>query len=310
MIELTQTADGSFTAFNAYVAEHYHNVSGALLETQEIYLQFSELSKRYADRPVLRVLDPFFGLGYISAVLIEAVVELQKTQFPDAALVVVGVEYDPEILAYFDTFIESPDLNYPKVPKNVFEHKIYYQTQGDLTSVFQNLEKVEPGSINVRLIQGDLRQVIQNCPDGFFDLIYHDAFSVRKQPELWTAQLFAQYHRVLEKSTGATLTYSASAPVRKALQEAGFSLYALPRARDKSGTFAHVCHADYPALLPLEHALLTARSAIPYEDNEMLTLDRDEILSRREVAFQASPLPTSSAVHREHGYHSRFNKNP
>ena len=62
---------------------------------------------------------------------------------------------------------------------------------------------------------------------GSYDLIYFDAFSPEKQPEMWTQERFEQLYR--HASPGAVLTtYCAKGSVRRALQAAGFAVERLP----------------------------------------------------------------------------------
>ena len=62
---------------------------------------------------------------------------------------------------------------------------------------------------------------------GSYDLIYFDAFSPEKQPEMWTQERFEQLYR--HALPGAVLTtYCAKGSVRRALQAAGFAVERLP----------------------------------------------------------------------------------
>ena len=56
-----------------------------------------------------------------------------------------------------------------------------------------------------------------------YDFIFHDAFSIRKQPELWSERVFEDYYRLL-KHNGKLLTYSNSRVVRRILENIGFNV--------------------------------------------------------------------------------------
>jgi len=64
-------------------------------------------------------------------------------------------------------------------------------------------------------------------PDSLFDVIFFDAFSPEKQPEMWTQSQFEKIFRNCNQ--GAILTtYCAKGNVRRALQYAGFTVERLP----------------------------------------------------------------------------------
>ncbi|MBK8949983.1 MAG: hypothetical protein IPM68_14365 [Flavobacteriales bacterium] len=54
-----------------------------------------------------------------------------------------------------------------------------------------------------------------------FDVVYFDAFAPRKQPELWTAEVFTRLFRALRPG-GVLVTYSAKGEVRRTLEAVGF----------------------------------------------------------------------------------------
>lgn len=184
-----------------------------------------------------------------------------------------------------------------------FEHNIYYQTQEGGPADF------EPGGpngsemgIRFRLIVGDTRKLLPTLPDKAFDLVYHDPFSPRKQPELWTTQLFRQYNRILRPDSGAIMTYSAAAPAREAMHSAGLFVYRHPAPVEKPGTIAfnHV-REDMPPLSDLEKGLMRCKSGIPFEDDDSLGMTPSEILQLRSKRLEESRLPTSSSIHRQYG---------
>lgn len=73
--------------------------------------------------------------------------------------------------------------------------------------------------------------------EASFDIVYQDAFSPKKNPELWTLEYFSDIKRLLAKKAVIT-TYSKATPVRLALYELGFNLYEHPRGSVRGGTIA------------------------------------------------------------------------
>jgi len=301
----TVTADGSMTFFNTQYEEHYHNRSGAYTETMDVYIHPSRLAQRIQSPTGLTILDPFFGLGYCTFTAWHALNQILATQKPSGPIQLIGIESDPEIMKTIPQIFESWDLGNLKSLSTLFEHNTYYQTQFDPDSLPTPVVDHEENGVRFTLYVGDSRQIVPKLAQGTFDLIYHDAFSPRKQPELWTTQLFEAY-KTLMRPEGAVLTYCAAAPVRKALQIAGFSVYALPTLSGKNGTHATLNPAEsLPALTTLETALLTARSALPYEDNADLSMTTEAIHAVRAERLAASTLPTSSSIHKVYGNFSR-----
>jgi tRNA U34 5-methylaminomethyl-2-thiouridine-forming methyltransferase MnmC len=64
-------------------------------------------------------------------------------------------------------------------------------------------------------------------PAGSFDLVYFDAFSPDKQPELWSEEVFS----IIQRHTlpGAVLvSYSSKGSVRRTLISCGFNVEKIP----------------------------------------------------------------------------------
>ncbi|MBK9699309.1 MAG: SAM-dependent methyltransferase [Flavobacteriales bacterium] len=74
-----------------------------------------------------------------------------------------------------------------------------------------------------------------------FDVVYFDAFAPRKQPELWTAEVFTRLFRALRPG-GVLVTYSAKGEVRRTLEAVGFRVRSSP-ARPANG---RCCAATSP----------------------------------------------------------------
>jgi tRNA U34 5-methylaminomethyl-2-thiouridine-forming methyltransferase MnmC len=75
----------------------------------------------------------------------------------------------------------------------------------------------------LQVIVGDARETLKNYQGEKFDCIYQDAFSPRRNPELWTVEWF-QMLREYSKPSVRLSTYSASTSIRKSLIEAGWSV--------------------------------------------------------------------------------------
>jgi tRNA U34 5-methylaminomethyl-2-thiouridine-forming methyltransferase MnmC len=280
------TEDNSLTCFHSETGELYHNRAGAFTEALKNYVEPALAVSDALKCGRLDVLDACFGLGYNTFVLLK---ELQN-RGQACHVNVLALDNDAAILsllpdvlqdARFDTLRHSTGAAF--VDPHFGNYEFVLGEQGQLT-------------VAIKLQQADLRAEVP-CLTQSFDLIFHDAFSPSKVPELWTVDLFKKYFHLLRDRHGALLTYSAAPAVRAALRLAGFDIYATCPVGEKSGgTIALVSNKQSaPAcailLTPDEEAKLRRRSGVPYRD-PALSAARQEILAARnqEMLLMESPL--------------------
>lgn len=160
---------------------------------------------------------------------------------------ILAVEYDPEILTSIPHTIQALnfdeiDPTYPHAMETLFEHKIYYQTLRDhidsaktlSVPLFSDLafcRRFETPHLTIDVVNlvGDLRQILplllKTDAIDSVDVLFHDASSPGKQPELWSQSVFEHY-RHLFKPHGLFLTYSAAALFEKVCPRTDFiSIY-------------------------------------------------------------------------------------
>jgi tRNA U34 5-methylaminomethyl-2-thiouridine-forming methyltransferase MnmC len=87
------------------------------------------------------------------------------------------------------------------------------------TSVWEKEVQLTP---NFTLLKVETDFTSIDFPDKY-DVIYFDAFSPEKQPEMWTAAQFEKLYKCSNFEAVLT-TYCAKGIVRRAMQEAGFSV--------------------------------------------------------------------------------------
>ena len=66
----------------------------------------------------------------------------------------------------------------------------------------------------------------------YYDLIYFDAFSPEKQPELWTEKNFKKLYDNLNYN-GILITYCAKGLIKRTLKKVGFKIYSFPGPKGK-----------------------------------------------------------------------------
>lgn len=207
VLKKVTTEDGSITFHNSEVDETYHTTTGALQEALEKHVQPSGILNKEFNELVLG--DVCFGLGYNSIVAISKYLE----KFPNSFVSVYAFENDLEIIKKISE-IDFPDeyksiaKEFSKILDNELEENFFY---------------IQTDSFSLSLWLGDIRNNIQRIADITFDAVFYDPFSPKKQPELWTKDLFDEVFRTMSKNAVLT-TYSCAKMVRDNMKQAGFKV--------------------------------------------------------------------------------------
>ena len=206
---LRLTDDGSHTLYVNKLDEPYHSIHGALQESMHVFIK---QGLHTISKPVLKILEIGFGTG------LNALLTMQFTIQANLEVHYHAVEkYPLHRTEYsqlnFEEFIDG-------IPKGslIQMHEAAWESPVQLSDRFSLIkEKSDFRSMN---------------PPGYFDLVYFDAFSPDKQPELWSAEVFS----TIQKSTrrGALLvTYSSKGTVRRTLISCGFNVEKVPGPHGK-----------------------------------------------------------------------------
>ena len=291
------TADGSFTFVSQEFGESFHSHYGARQESFFKFVEPTQLATA-AQKPVLRLLDVCYGLGYNTAAALQTIWAVNSS----CCVEVIGLELNPAVpqAAIAHHLFDNWNCNYIEILKELaFEHQ------------------VQTPCLKAKLLIGDARTTITLVrQSGFWaDAIFLDPFSPPQCPQLWTVEFIKQLSLCLHPD-GLLATYSCSPAVRTALLSAGLVVGSTPPVGRRSpGTVAahsgsakskdhsvvstqHGLNHSYPltALTTLSQAekehLLT-RAAIAYNDPQ-LSDPTEVIVRRRQQEQQASSLePTS-----------------
>ena len=202
--ELKLTEDGSHTLFVPGIDECYHSTHGAIQESLHIFI---EAGLKQCLKPEISVLEIGFGTGLNAFLaLLESGQGNRRIHY--TTLELYPVEIEMALL-----------LNYPEVlapdKKNLFG-KLH-------TSPWNKETEITPDFL-LKKMKTDFTGYIF---EGNFDVVFFDAFSPEKQPEMWSKELFSTIFD--HCNPGAVLTtYCAKGIVRRAMQEAGFIVERLP----------------------------------------------------------------------------------
>jgi len=196
--ELKITEDGSHTLFVPGIDECYHSTHGAIQESKHIFI---EAGLKQCPKNEIRILEIGFGTG-LNAFLTLLEAERSEKHIHYTSLELYPVETGKAI-----------QLNYPEKlgpeKRQFFEelHKAEWNLEIPITPFFK-LKKLD-ADYTVSILKDN------------FDVVYFDAFSPEKQPEMWSRELFEKIYS--HCNPGAVLTtYCAKGIVRRAMQEAGF----------------------------------------------------------------------------------------
>ena len=286
--DTVSTEDGSITCRDPLTGELYHNRAGAYTEAFKNYVEPSRLPHLLRESQELTVLDVCFGLGYNVYVLLNVLLEVyeQYASLPKIPIRIIAIDKDPEILTVLPVVLA--DARFEKLTK-----QIGIDGKEKLCQFGRHHFQLSGGiQVSFELICADIRKYVLELENnaGQFDLIYHDGFSPRVMPELWTYDLFARYAKLLS-SKGAILTYSSADAVRSALRMCDLDVMRTSAVGGKSGGTIAVCKGKYLtdeiltvenifALSDAEEARLKTRSSIPYRDPQ-LNESRDNIVKTR-----------------------------
>ena len=246
-IEILPTKDGSVTLYLPAMDETYHSRHGAVCESMYVYLLRGVVDWYLDRREVsglgvsgLRVFEMGFGTGLNAWLL---------SEFADRMGLRVGycgIEKFPlgkEIRDTVDFGFEDICGHWKRVNGSVLDglfddntfYKEHWQRLFD-----QDYIVLDGGSANVGLIdlkklnegedcgnsmfykfEGDVMRDLERVMPLGIDVVFWDAFAPKKQPELWSVELF---DRVFQRMGvgGVLVTYTANSQVRRNLTAAGF----------------------------------------------------------------------------------------
>ena len=200
-----KTADGSDTLYLKSIDEHYHSTFGAIQESMHVFI---DAGLRSCKASHLNIFEAGFGTGL------------------NAWLTFLEAKKTGQVIHYFS--IEKYPLS-----AEIYENLNYPELLKEDPAIFHQLHQF-PWDESIRLsehfilhkLSGDLTSMKYDNLPGM-NLIYFDAFSPEKQPELWDLAVF----KALYKSTtpdGMLVTYCAKGAVRRDLNKAGFTTERIP----------------------------------------------------------------------------------
>ena len=194
------TEDGSHTMFVKGLDEPYHSTHGALQESMHVFIKQGLLTVKQSS---VRILELGFGTGLNALLTLSQSISLKLDIFYHAVEKYPLMEH------------EYKQLNYEKLvdhlPKGAL-HRIHSCPWGEPVQISDRFTLYKE--------EADFRSM-KLSPN--INLVYFDAFSPDKQPELWTHEVIGAVGHVSDP--GAILvTYSSKGVVRRTLTSCGFAV--------------------------------------------------------------------------------------
>ena len=214
MVKEVKTEDGSVTLFSEKFKEPYHSVTaGAFTEAVEKFCKPCRIRERAREGRV-NLLDVCFGLGYNTVAFINEAL----SENPKARLEIVSFEFDISVVE------NSLKLDWREFNRWKWVLRRALKNRTCERDVLVLLSETPQVKLKIYITEG--REFLKkfSCKyENFADAVFHDPFSPKVNPELWTYEFFQEVRR-MTKETGIFATYSTSTAVRRALHMAGFGV--------------------------------------------------------------------------------------
>jgi len=203
---LKETTDGSFTLYSDEMQESYHSVNGAVQESNFIFIDRA-LAKIPGQK--ISVFEVGFGTGLNALLTYNFAIEHKK-----------NITYN-SIEAYPVVSNLYKKLEYCNYCKNLNNDDFLslHTCQWDRPVI------IKENTFILNKINSDLTSFA--FPKEQYDVIFFDAFSPDKQPEMWAEEIFQSIFKSLVKG-GILITYCAKGEVRRRMQRSGFTVERIP----------------------------------------------------------------------------------
>lgn len=204
--KIVSTADGSSTMFSSQFDEHYHSVHGAITESNHVFIQ---AGFHYLQKPEICLFEIGFGTGLNALLTLQEAIRTKRNvhyfaveKYPVMQELIAQLSYPEDI--------QLPDKEiFTKIHACQWHKNIVLHDYFTLHKIFADFTDFSLSGLPI------------------FDLVYFDAFSPEKQPEMWSDTVFHRLFAHLNTPSALT-TYCAKGLVKRKLRNAGFLVKRLP----------------------------------------------------------------------------------
>ena len=174
-LEIITTKDGSHSIFVEHLNEQYHSIHGAYQEAMHVFIKNGLATVGIT--PV-NVLEIGFGTG-LNAWLSSIFAKQHQCQINYCGLELFPLDSEIINQLNFTQQLDNPEdqLLFKQIHKAEWEHKIA------IHPFFELLKRN--------------KSVHEYSEQAQYELIYFDAFGPKKQPDMWTTNVFGQLYNCL-----------------------------------------------------------------------------------------------------------------
>ena len=201
-LNIITTNDGSHSIYSSKFKESYHSKHGSIVESKHVFINNGLLS---INKKKIKILEIGFGTG-LNALLTNYYCNNEK----------IKVDYHSIELYPLKTIFYNK-LNFTKlieISKSNFIN--LHEYKWNKTHITNDYFTITKHKIDAKEYQSKIK----------FDIIYFDAFSPEKQPELWDIKIFKKMYQILNNN-GFLVTYCAKGIVKRTMKDAGFNITVL-----------------------------------------------------------------------------------
>jgi len=209
--QLVLTSEGSHTLYVPQLDEHYHSVHGSVQEAVHVYLR---AGFDFCEKNTVNLLEVGFGTG-LNAFLTLLEAERTKRHVKYCTLELYPIETE-----VFEQLNFAEIIGQGRSEAFLQLHKAAWNEEVQINEYF-----------TLKKINADLESYVFDSAQNF-DVVYFDAFAPDKQPQLWTAEIFAKIYVQMNYDAVLT-TYSTKGIVKQALRDTGFTVKRLPGPKGK-----------------------------------------------------------------------------
>ena len=216
--QLIITKDGSHSLWTPDLDETYHSTHGAIQESKHIFIHHGLLYWLHNyTQPSISILEVGLGTGLNALLTYLALLKKRvRTTY-------TGLEPHPIPWEYVQRFNYAAQLT---------QNKTYPTTCRELQTTFEQLHREAATSAcqlsDHFLFQKQICALQTFCmPPNTFDIVYFDAFSPNKQPEMWSVDMLQKVYDMM-KPRGIMVTYCAQGKLKRHLKQLGMRVDTLP----------------------------------------------------------------------------------
>lgn len=231
--ESAVTLDGQHL-YSELFDDHYASRFNPADEKFFVFCTGNALEQRFRKSSRFTIGELGFGAGISFLVTLGL---WRKCSRPEARLNYISTEMFPLSRQALTAALEA----YPSLSS--ISEKLLSQWP-DLVPGFHRLE-FDDENVSLTLIFGDALNAMDQL-DSRVDAWFLDGFSPRKNPQMWTPELFKRMRLLSHKDT-TLATYTAAAQVRRDLQQAGFTVSKTPGYGQKRERIVGKITSETPA---------------------------------------------------------------